>query len=478
MFAPLRNDLAAAFDPDAFRREAYAVADLLTEHMRACVEGTDPRVLPSTGPEEVLQTWQSDFKPEENFSVSQFLQTVLTSSNHLHHSKYMGHQVSSPLPESALADFFSAFLNNSSVVFEMGPVSAAMEKICVRWMADQIGFGASADGVLTSGGTLGNLTALLAARQAKAPFDIWNEGVNGHEPLAVLVSEQTHYSVKRAVQIMGLGEQGAIPVPCDEEYRMSVAELQRCYERAQAQGIHILAVVACACTTATGSYDDLEAIADFCEERGLWLHVDGAHGASALLSDKYRHYLKGIHRADSVVWDAHKMMMMSTLVTGVIYRQGQHSYETFSQKASYLLSREHNWGDMGLRTMECSKDMMALKLYLGLKLRGRGFFGTYVDYVYDLTRCFAQFLMERGDFELPVMPDCNIICFRYIGLGDDDVIQERIRQRLLGSEEFYIVQTVLKGKLYLRCTVINPLTGWDDLITLADRVVQLAGEDD
>ncbi|MDO4539554.1 MAG: aminotransferase class I/II-fold pyridoxal phosphate-dependent enzyme [Syntrophomonadaceae bacterium] len=464
-----------AFDPERFRREAYGIVDVIAAHLQRCVDGTDKKVLPAPGPEEVYQAWHSDFASQADFALQAFMERVIENSNHLHHPKYMGHQVSSPLPEAALADFVSSFLNNGSVVYEMGPVAAAMEKICVEWMAGQIGYGPEADGVLTSGGTLGNLTALLAARQAQARYDIWNEGLREHGPMAVLVSEQAHYSVKRAVQVMGLGEAGAILVPSDAECRMDIAALRESYATASAQGIHVLAVVACACSTATGSYDDLESIADFCEEKGLWMHVDGAHGASALLSDKYKHYLKGIQRADSVVWDAHKMMMMPTLVTGVIYKKGQHSYETFSQKASYILSRDHNWGDMGLRTAECSKDMMALKLYTALKMRGREFFGAYIDYVYDLTRRFAEYLKASGDFELAVMPDGNIICFRYIGKqGDLNEIQESIRRKLAASEEYYIVKTTLNDKLYLRCTVINPLTGWDDLVGLAERVRQYA----
>ncbi len=459
---------AAAFDGEEFRRQGHQVIDLLADYLQQCQNPQDA-VLPAGSPAEVLSRWSTDFsQPHPDFLP--LLQQVMADSSHLHNPHYVGHQVSAPLPQAALADAVGALWNNSSVVYEMGPAGTAMERICLKWMADKIGFDVNqADGVLTSGGTLGNLTGLLAARQAKADFDVWNEGLDSQHPLAVLVSEQAHYSVKRALQIMGMGEKGAILVPSGPDFKMDVAQLEQKYEEAVAQGFHVFAVVACSCSTATGSYDDLPPIADFCEEKNLWLHVDGAHGASALLSAQYKHYLQGCERADSVVWDAHKMMLMPTLITGVVFRQGHHSYETFSQKAAYILSRTDadNWYDMGMRTMECSKGMMALKLYTALKTKGESFFADYIDYTYDLTRWFAQQLEASPDFELPVFPDCNVICFRYTGkAGDLNAIQEQIREAVCRQDGFYLVKTTLNDQLYLRCTIINPLTRQEHLSEL------------
>jgi L-2,4-diaminobutyrate decarboxylase len=127
---------------------------------------------------------------------------VLAQSHHLHHPRYVGHQVTAPLPEAALADLVSSLLNNGTAIYEMGPVSTIMERHVVRFLANSVGFPEGADGVFTSGGSVGNLTALAAARQAKAGFDAWNLGAGGGAPLSYLVSSETHYSVARALAIM------------------------------------------------------------------------------------------------------------------------------------------------------------------------------------------------------------------------------------------------------------------------------------
>src|SRR5262249_16684433 len=144
-------------------------------------------------------------------------------------------------------------------------------------------------------------------------------------PLAYLVSTETHYSVARALALMGLGEEGAVPVPVDDRFRMRPEALAEAKRDAEARGRKVIAVVASAGSTATGAFDPLDAIADFCAAHDLWLHVDGAHGASTLLSSTHRARLRGVARADSIVWDAHKMMLMPALVTAVLFRDGKRS---------------------------------------------------------------------------------------------------------------------------------------------------------
>ena len=312
-------------------------------------------------------------------------------------------RVSFSLPEAALCNLVSSLLNNGTAVYEMGPVSTAMERNLARWLAKQLGFPVGADGVFTSGGSAGNLTALLAARQAKAGFDVWTEGAHGGRPLAVLVSEQAHYCVSRSLQIMGFGKAGAWPVPVDARYRMRPEALPDAMHAAQASGRSVIAVVASAGSTATGAFDALEDVAEFCSVNDLWFHVDGAHGASAVLSDTHRGRLAGIERADSVVWDAHKMMLMPALVTAVLFRDGRHSYQPFAQEASYLFSRqapEEQWFNLASRTLECTKTMMVLKLYAGLAVRGRRFFAEYLDSMFSLARRFSEAIRNAPDFEL------------------------------------------------------------------------------
>ncbi|HBH18416.1 MAG TPA: pyridoxal-dependent decarboxylase [Cyanobacteria bacterium UBA9579] len=399
---------------------------------------------------------------------------VISQSNHLHHPGYIGRQVSTPLPAAALSELISSFLNNSSVVFEMGPVNTVMEKSIINWMAKLIGFDSHSDGFLTSGGTLGNLTVLLAARQSKTGYDIWKEGIKDSEPISFMVSEQAHYSIKQAIQVMGLGENGIIRVPVDENHSMDINALESKYQEALNSGRKVIAVVGNACTTKTGSYDPLDRIADFCEKHDLWFHVDGAHGASALISNKYKHLLKGIERADSIIWDAHKMLLMPALITAVIFKKSSHSYEAFGQKASYIFEKE--WYNLAHRTMECTKTMMSLKLYLSLSTYGTDYFSSYVTQMYDTANKFGEILEKAPDFELAIKPQSNIICFRYTPQGANDVeeLQKKIRKGIHDREAFYLAKTRLKNQTYLRCIIINPMTTEYDLLNLLDAIRNVA----
>ena len=152
----------------------------------------------------------------------------------------------------------------------------------------------------------------------------WEKGVCSGPPLAVIVSEHAHYSVARAAGILGLGQENVMRVPVDRHFRIQLPALADRYQAALAQGKKVVAVVASAGTTATGSFDPLREIGEFCRARGVWLHVDGAHGASVLLSPKYKALADGIELADSVIWDAHKMLFMPGLATALLLPQGSH----------------------------------------------------------------------------------------------------------------------------------------------------------
>jgi glutamate/tyrosine decarboxylase-like PLP-dependent enzyme len=198
---------------------------------------------------------------------------------------YMGHQVSAPLPAAVWAESLIAALNQSLAVFEMSPAATAIEHQLVHWMCDLAGFPAGAGGTLTSGGTEATFTALLAARSQAIP-DVWQRGMHG-EPPVVVCGEHAHYAVTRAAGAMGLGLASVVLVP-SRAWQLDVAALSATLEGLRAAGRRVMAVVATSGSTATGSFDDLAAIAALCDERGIWLHVDGAHGASALLSAEHR----------------------------------------------------------------------------------------------------------------------------------------------------------------------------------------------
>lgn len=472
--------LKAAYDPDTFRREGYALIDLLSEYLRSALGGDREPVLRWETPDEQLRRWEDDSLEAPSGDVQQLFKGVLDGSVHLHHPQYMGHQISPPAPVAALAGLLGDLLNNGMGVYEMGAPATAIERVVTRQVARRLGLGEAADGILTSGGSLANLTALLAARSSKAG-NVWREGTS--EPLALMVSAEAHYCVDRAARIMGWGEEGIIKVPVDDEFRLRADLLPACLEKARAGGRRVIAVVGSACTTSTGAYDDLAAIADFCQAQDLWFHVDGAHGAPAAFSPKYAALTRGIERADSVTMDFHKMLLTPSVTTALLFRDGRDSYHTFAQQGQYLWSRdeEEEWYNLAKRTFECTKLMLSVKAYSLLRTYGWDLFDQYVTTVIDRTRELAGLIRDRSDMDLAVAPDCNIICFRYRPAGvpeeDLDALNDRIRQTLLEQGAFYIVKTKLRGRSYLRCTLTNAFTTTGHLEGLLEAVSRTgAGE--
>ncbi len=472
---PVPPALVAAYAADRFRDEGHRLIELLADHLGRATGRDDAPVIRWQPPAAARAAWPADFPEQPAEDLLAVLGRTVDGSIRLHHSRYLGHQVPPPLPAAALVDALAALLNNGMAVYEMGGAATPMEAAVIDWMARTLGLPASAGGVLTSGGSAGNLTALLAARQARAGFDVWTEGAHAGPPLAVLVAATAHYSIGRAVRALGWGDGGAIAVAVDDRHRMRPDDLPRALAAAAAAGRKVIAIVASAGSTATGAFDPLPAIADVAAAHGLWLHVDGAHGASAALSTRHRHLVDGIDRADSVVWDAHKLMAMPALCTAVLYRDDVRGYHAFAQDASYLFlgdaadgERERPWWDVGLRTLECTKRMLGTIVYASLRAYGVGAFRDYVDRTFALGAALAARIAAAPDFELATPPDANIVCFRYrpdpaLAGAELDALQARIRQRCLERGHTYFLQTRLAGATWLRSALMNPLTEGRDL---------------
>jgi len=230
----------------------------------------------------------------------------------------------------------------------------------------------------------------------------------------------------------------------------------------------------------TGAFDPLAEIADFCAEHGLWLHVEGAHGAAGMLSERHASKLAGIERADSVVWEAHKMMMMPALVTAVLFKRTQHAYAAFAQQASYLFADQapdDHWWDLGTRTLECTKRMMAIELWCTLRVHGEEFFGDVVDRLVLLAPAVKFAIDASDDFELALDPESNIVCYRHRPEGTAaaalDAHNRALRQRVVEDGRFYIVGTQLASGYFLRSTIMNPLIEESDLDDLLDHLRNL-----
>ena len=370
-------------DPNEFRVLAGATVEALAEHVERATAGAEPVRSPAPPGEVAAALGLSDLLDGHRLDAESFgpwLERYLEHSTRLHHPAELAHQVGVPDVGSALADLVHGIVNQPMSIYEMGAAAAAVERSVVEWMTAKVGWNpADAGGVLTHGGSLANLTALLAARAAAAP-EAWNAGVPAD--LALLAPPSAHYSVARAAGILGLGSDAIVPLEVDELERIRVGRLGDALERTRAAGRRPLALVAAACATSTGLHDDLRGIGEFCRAHGVWLHVDGAHGAAALLSESLRDRLDGIELADSVVWDAHKMLRTSALCAAVLVRRRAALPAAFRQQASYLDFDNPQGFDAIDRQVECTKAELGLKLFLNLAFRGERGLADYVERQY------------------------------------------------------------------------------------------------
>jgi L-2,4-diaminobutyrate decarboxylase len=464
------NLIQKAYSPNSFRQQAHELVDLMADYLQSVQIQEEKTVIPFKNPEESLNYWQTDLANGIDENPINFFKNVIEHSTHLHHPRYMGHQVGVVTPLAAMSSMLTALLNNGMAVYEMGLVSNPLERVITDLMAKRIGFDEKSNGLLTSGGTLANLTALLAAR-AKLT-NVWTDGNSGK--LAVMVSDEAHYCIDRSARIMGMGSEGIIKVPTNEAFQMKTELLEKYYQEAINKGFKVIAVIGSACSTSTGSYDDLNEIGRFAQSKQIWFHVDGAHGGAVVFSEKYKLLVKGIEMADSVVIDWHKMLLTPALATALIFRNGNNAYETFHQKAQYLWANQtsQDWFNSGKRTFECTKYMMSVKIYSMLKTYGEEIFSEYIDYTHDLAKKFAQMIHSKPDFELALEPESNIVCFGVLSQNIEQ-LNAKIRQRLLSEGKFYIVQTILRDKFYLRVSLMNPLTNEQDLETLLDEIIHI-----
>jgi glutamate/tyrosine decarboxylase-like PLP-dependent enzyme len=469
-----------ALEEDMSSASGALFLDLVTEYFAATREGAGQVSTPRSAGE--LAARFADALPMEGKPladiVARLATDVIADANQLMHPMSLGHQVAAPLPAAVWTESVIGALNQSTAIWEMSPTATVIETQLVRALARLVGWGDEAGGTFTSGGTEATFTALLAARAHALP-DAWQNGV-GDDPPVVLCGEHAHYCVTRAVAQLGLGTQRALAVP-SREWRMDILVLREMLDALAAAGTAVMAVVATAGSTATGSFDDLCAIGELCEARGIWLHVDGAHGASALLSPAHRHRVRGLEHARSLAWDAHKMMLMPLAAGMLLVRDEADLAQAFSQHAPYLFHGTHGeraW-DQGTRSFLCSRRADALKVWVGIQRYGVAGMAALYDVLCESALALHELIEARDDFVALHVPETNILCFRWVGDGslDDaalDPINLDLRMRYNRAGHGWITTTVLGQRRVLRVTVMNPRTTRAHLAAMLDELAREA----
>ena len=483
----ISSPLQQAYSPTVFELASKEWQRLLSEHMRGLHSG-EGKVLnwedPQTAISEAAAWMHPTLSPAAASSellvsrLSAILQKILCSGQNLHHPHYIGHQVPASVPLAGLFDAVSSITNQVMAIYEMGPWATAVEHALIHALSRKVGWTPGhGSGLLTHGGSLATLTALLTARNVSLPGS-WENGVPAN---AVLVAHQdAHYCVARSAGLLGLGSKQVVKAATTSTGKMDPRALDRTIRQLQIAGRSVIAVASCACTTPTGEFDNLQEIAEICSHHHVWLHVDAAHGGGLLMSRRHRTRLAGIELADSIVWDAHKMLFMPALCAITLYRNADHRFETFQQDAPYLFDPSAPGMadiDGGMRTIECTKRATGFGLWGIWSLFGETIFEELVDRTIDLARHLYDQLLNADDFETLHQPECNIVAFRYTPAfmrnetpEQLDRFQRNIRTRLIRSGSFYIVQTTLGDRAALRCCLMNPMTTEDDLKELLNAI--------
>ena len=438
------------------RRLGYRVIDMLVEHAASVREKPVTR---TTDPATLAGMLHED-APDQGQPVDAILQTlerdVFTSVRHLDHPRFFSFVPSASNFVSVMGDALASGFNVFSGVFLESSAAAQIELTVLDWLRGLCDLPESAGGVLVSGGSVANLTALAAARKTRLGDD-WREAV-------VYCSDQAHSSISRAAGILGFRVDQITSIEADADFRLPVGSLRKAIERDRTQGRRPFCVVASAGTTNTGAVDPLAAIADICEREKLWLHVDGAYGAAAVLTPEGKAALAGMERADSLSLDPHKWLFQPFEIGCVLLRDGALLEKTFAVMPEYLKTILDSDGGVNFcdRGPQLTRGFRALKLWMSIKAFGLDTFREAIGIGLENARFAEQRLLQNACWEIVTPATLGVVTFRYRRPGASETELDAINLAIsskIGASGFAMVMTTeLRGKTVLRMCPINPRT--------------------
>lgn len=362
--------------------------------------------------------------------------------------RFMGYVPGGGLFHSAIGDLIAAATNKYAGFASAAPGAVRLENAICAWLASVIGFPAAAGGTLTSGGSLANLTAIVAAREAR------DEEGGG----AVYLSRFAHHCIDKALRIAGRARAPRRLIATDEAHRMRADALAEALERDAAEGIRPWLVIASAGTVDTGAVDPLAEIASLCEAYGAWFHVDGAYGGLFSLCEEGRAVLGGLERADTVALDPHKTLFLPYGTGAVLARDARHLLAAYSASADYIrpLGETEVGPSPGDLSPELTRHFRALRLWLPLQLAGIGAFRAAQREKIKLARYFHARLAALPDWDAGPPPDLSIVAFRYRPeAGDPDAFNDRLLRRLQEEGRVFLSGTRIDGTAWLRCAILS-----------------------
>lgn len=399
-------------------------------------------------------------------------------------TSYMAHLHSSALLESIVAELILSTFNQSMDSWDQAPVATEIEVEVIRHLCKLYGYGEGSDGVFTSGGSQSNLSGLLLARDhfcnKKLHWDVKKYGLPAsYRKFRLYASAISHFSMEKSTHLMGLGYDCVVKVPVNDAMQMDVNALEKLIEEDLKDGNIPFCIAATVGTTDFGSIDPLDKLGQIAKKYSLWLHADAAYGSGVILSEKYAYRVKDLALCDSITVDFHKMFLLPISCSASLVKDGK-NFETLTLHADYL-NREEDEEDGYInlvdKSMQTTRRFDALKVWFSFRVRGRKGWSEMITKFMDNASFLYEKLKEEPNFEVAVKPEISSVVFRVLPAAgakeSADEMNKRIRRKLLHEHGVVIGQTVCKGNVCLKFTLLNPLLSREKLEELLALILAL-----
>ena len=423
--------------------------------------------------------------PEEIYE--EFVEKVLPYPMGNIHPRFWGWILGTGTVMGAFAELLAASMNTNTGGGD-NHIANHVEKQVIDWIKEMLRYPSSASGVLTSGCSAANIIGLTVARNAKSGFNLRHKGLqSAPKKMALYASQEVHSSIQKAVELLGLGNEALRLLPVNDYFQIDLEMLKAAIVEDRKNGYLPFCVVGAAGTTNTGGIDDLDALANLCQQEDMWLHVDGAFGAWAALAPRARSKVWGIERADSLALDLHKWMSMPYEIGCVLVRHEARHREAFSVMPEYLA---HGEGGRGLSggdlpwfsdySFQLSRGFRALKAWMSLKEHGSSKYARVIQQNIDQALYLGELVKASPELELSAPVTLNVVCFRYVVPGmEGGVLDEVNKQIVIELQEQGVAVlsgTFIKGKYVLRAANSNHRSRREDFDLLVREVIRIGKE--